>query len=407
MKKLLLICITLLLCCSPKVKTKVQTASVKRGEFDINVVETGEIQATESLNISSPPMSWRFGRLKITKIIDDGTEVSVGDTVVLFDPSEVQKAIVDANAELEIARAELEKLRAEQGSRIEELEADLKVAEISYQISQIELEQATYESDIKRKEIALNLEKAKISLDKAKEEIENQKNIHVEELHQSELKIKQLENNLEEANKTMRDLTVLSRGSGVAIIRKNWYTRNKWQVGDQPWSGSPLIDLPDLRELKVETEINEVDISKIKLDQEVEIRLDAFSDTVFAGKVISIAALAKFKDREEKSKIKVFPVEILIAGTSKKLMPGMTVSSKIIVDKIDDVLFVPLEAIIKKEDGDFAYVKSGNSFKERKVTVGLANNDYIIIEEGLEEGDKVALSDPFQENNEKKKRSEV
>lgn len=407
MRRLLLTYLLLFICCSPDIKRSVQTYRVKKSEFHINVVESGEVQAKKSINISSPAMSWRFGALKITKIIDDGTEILVGDTVILFDPSEVQKAIIDANSELEIAKAELNKLKAEQESKIQELEADLKVADISHEISQIELGLATFESDIKKKEIRHNLEQSKISLDKAADEIENYKDIHIEEQHQSKLKIKQLENNLEEANKTLRNLTVISKSSGVAIIRKNWRTENKWQVGDIPWSGMPLIDLPDLRELRAETKINEVDISKIKLDQEVDIQLDAFSDTIYTGTVVEIASLAKYKDEKKKSKVKIFPVKILINGTSKNLMPGMTVSCKIIVDKIDNVLFIPLEAIIKEENTDYVFLKSGDTFTKREVKVGLANNDYIIIEKGLIEGDQIALSDPYKEEDEQEKKNEI
>ena len=398
---LLIISIIVLFGCQKKVKQAVETANVKKGEFFIEVVETGEIESTKSQTIASPPMSWRFGQLKINKIIDDGTEISTGDTVMLFDPSEVQKAIIDANAELEIAKAELEKLKAEQESKIGGLEADLKISTISHEISQIELDQAVYESENKKKEIQLNLDKAKISLDKAEDEIENQKKINVEEVQQLRLKIRQLENNLEEANQTLNNLTVISAGSGIAIIRKNWQTGNKWQVGDQTWSGNPMIDLPDLSELKVTTEINEVDISKIKMDQGVEIRMDAFSDTMLTGKVNSIATLAKFKDGKEESKVKVFPVEVLINGTSKKLMPGMTVSTKIIVDKVPDVLYIPLEAIMKDQGKEFVYLKSGATFKKCPVSVGMANNDYIIVQEGLAEGDEVALSDPFKTTEQK------
>ena len=398
---LLIISIIVLFGCQKKVKQAVETANVKKGEFFIEVVETGEIESTKSQTIASPPMSWRFGQLKINKIIDDGTEISTGDTVMLFDPSEVQKAIIDANAELEIAKAELEKLKAEQESKIGGLEADLKISTISHEISQIELDQAVYESENKKKEIQLNLDKAKIALDKAEDEIENQKKINVEEVQQLRLKIRQLENNLEEANQTLNNLTVISAGSGIAIIRKNWQTGNKWQVGDQTWSGNPMIDLPDLSELKVTTEINEVDISKIKMDQGVEIRMDAFSDTMLTGKVNSIATLAKFKDGKEESKVKVFPVEVLINGTSKKLMPGMTVSTKIIVDKVPDVLYIPLEAIMKDQGKEFVYLKSGATFKKCPVSVGMANNDYIIVQEGLAEGDEVALSDPFKTTEQK------
>ena len=65
MRILLFISVLLLICCSPKIQRSIQTYQVKKGEFHINVVEIGEVQATKSINISSPAMSWRFGALKI------------------------------------------------------------------------------------------------------------------------------------------------------------------------------------------------------------------------------------------------------------------------------------------------------------------------------------------------------
>lgn len=395
-KFLLFILCLIIISCNSEVKRKVETCEVKKGDFFIDITEQGEIHATHAINISTPSMSWEFGLLKIIKIVEDGSEVNKGDTVILIDPSEVQKAIIDAEAELEIAKAELEKMKAEQESKIEELEADLKVSELSHQITEIKLEQATFEADITRKEIRLNLDQAKIALEKAREEIINQKKIHFEELQQSKIKIEQLVANLENAHITLKNLTVVSPDAGIAIIRKNWWTKNKWQVGDQPWSGAPIIDLPDLSELKVVAEINEVDISKIKIGQKVEIRIDAFSDTVYTASVISIAGLAEFKNKD--SKIKIFPVEILIDSTSEKFLPGMTVSCKILVNKFDDVLYIPLEALSKTKDRTFVYVKSGNTYKKKNVKVGNANNDYVVIDDGLKQKDIIALMDPFAES---------
>ncbi len=385
--------------CGTKAAQETETCKVKNGVFYVDLVEEGEIQATNAINISSPAISWRFGMLKITQIVEDGDKVNVGDTVILFDPSEVQKAILDAEAELEIAKAELQKMKAQHSSKIEELKANIQISDISHQISEIKLEQATFESDITRKEIRLNLDKAAIALDKAREEIVNQEKIHHEEIQQSVLKIRQLKTNLSEAHLTLEKLTVVSSASGIAIIRKNWATGNKWQVGDQPWSGNPLIDLPDLDELKVEAEISEVDIAKISLGLETEIKLDAFSDTVYAGKVISIANLAQFK--EEDSKIKVFPVEVLIDGNSAVFLPGMTVSCRIIVDKIENVLYIPLEALIIEENKHYVYVRSGSSYNRKQIVTKQKNNDYIIVEEGLRKDEIIAMSDPFPDEEDK------
>ena len=398
MKKLSIILMVLLLtACGGEKTREVQTAKVKKGQFFVDLVEEGEINATSAINISSPAIPYIFGLLKITQIVEDGAKVNVGDTVILFDPSDVQKAILEAEANLEIAKAELEKMKAQHGSKIEELKANIEIAEISHRISEIQLEQATFEADITRKEIQLNLDKAGIALEKAREEILNQQKIHHEEIQQSVLTIQQLQSNLNNAHVTLDMLTVISPASGIAILKKNWSTGSKWQVGDQPWSGMPIIDLPDLDELKVEAEISEVDISKISLDLNAEIKLDAFSDTVFKGKVISIANLAQFKDRD--SKIKIFPAEVLIDGSSEVFLPGMTVSCRIIVDKIEDVLYIPLESLFSGENDQFVYVKSGSTFKQRPVVTGQKNNDYVIVKNGLEQDELIALSDPFTELN--------
>jgi len=387
----------LLAACQSGPDTEVETAEVKRGLFYIDIAEEGEIRSTRAVNISSPVIHWQFGMLKIIQIVEDGTEVNKGDIVIRFDPTDVQKALIDAQGNLEIANAEMAKLVAEQESKIQELEADLKISELDYKINEIRLEQATFDSDIARRELQLSLDKAKISLETAGDEIDNQKLIHREEIRQKEVNILQLRKNVQEANETIEKLTVASPGNGIAIIRRNWMTDDKWQVGEQPWSGQPLIDLPDMSELKVETEINEVDISKIKLEQKVEIKLDAFSDTVYAGRVIIIAGLAKFKKRE--SKVKVFPVEILLDTASRKFMPGMTVSCRIIVDQIDDAVYIPLEGLFQDGNQDYVFARSGNSYKKKNIKTGLANNDFAIVENGLKEGDRISLRDLSQEES--------
>lgn len=75
----------------------------------------------------------------------------------------------------------------------------------------------------------------------------------------------------------------------------------------------------------------------------VEIKPDAFSDSTYAGNVSKIANLAVNKERSSKNK--VFPVEILLSETNKTRLPGLTVSCRIIIDKIDDVLYIPLDAV--------------------------------------------------------------
>ena len=358
--------------------------------------------AVNSEAISAPSISWRFGALKITKLVDDGKQVEKGELLVEFDKAEVQKGIVDAKAELEIAKAELRKALASNDSQIEELEADLESTTLQHRISELNLEKASYESDIRRKEIELNLEKSTISLKKAKQEIENQKKINREEVSKLELKVQKVETKLDEANETLAKLSVKAPAPGIAIIEKSWMTGNKYQVDDQPYSGWPLIGLPDLSKIKASVQINEVDIAKIDTSQKAIIRLDAFPENGFTGKITEIARLARNKERD--SKVKIFDVTILLDETDKKLMPGMTVSCEIIINEIPDTLFIPLEALFKKDGNNMVYLKDDGGFEAKQVSIGTENDDFVIITEGLTEGDQVALNDPtvFQTAKSKK-----
>jgi HlyD family secretion protein len=402
-RRILLFLLIILASCSGKEASDIQVTKVKKGIFLEEITDQGTVQAVNSITVSAPTISYRYGALKIAKIVEDGAEVEKGDTIMIFDPSEIKRSIVQAEQQLEIARAEYEKLMSTQQSEIEDLEADLELAGISREISRINFETSVYEPEATKKEIKLKLESATIALNRAKEQIENKKIIHKEDLIQKKLIIKQLTSTLAEANKSMNNLFVVSPAKGIIIKELNWITNQKWAVGDQPYSGSNIIELPDLSSMRAEVKINEVDISKIMPGQRVEIRPDAYSDSVYAARVESVANLAQNKDY--KSKIKIFPVQISITGQSKKLLPGLTVSCKIIVSEVPGVLYIPLESLFRVQGNEYVYLKSGSGFKRREIKTGAINTDFAIITEGLDENDLIALSDPFLTRDEVKEKN--
>ena len=393
----------LLVSCKGKETSDIHVTNVKRGTFMEELTDQGTIEAVNSVSVSAPAISYRYGSLKIAKIVDDGEEVEKGDTILVFDPSEIKRAIIQAEQQLEIAKAEYEKLKSTQQSEIEDLEADLELAGISQEISRINFETSVYEPEATKKEIKLKLESATIALNRAKEQIENKKIIHREDLIQKSLTIKQLSSTLADANKSLSNLFVVSPAKGITIKEENWSTDQKWAVGDQPYSGSNLIELPDLSAMRAEVKINEVDVSKILPGQKVIIRPDAYSDSVYSGKVESVANLAQ--NMNYKSKIKIFPVQIRISGQSKKLLPGLSVSCKIIVSEIPNVIYIPLESLFKEAGTEYVYLKSGSGFKRREIKTGAVNTDFAIITEGLNEKDIIALSNPFLKKEEVKEKT--
>lgn len=387
-----LLLLSMAVACKNKKFREVQTTHVRSGTFTEELTEGGTLKAVNSISINAPVISFRFGGLKITSLVEDGKEVSKGDTLIVFDLSEIQKAIVDNEQRLVVANAELEKMVTTQESAVADLEADMEIARISHEISRLNFEQSVHESEITKKEIALRLENADIALARAKERIENRKRINQEDVFQKKISIQQLQNILDDARISASNLFVESPANGIAILEQNWMTQQKWQVGEQPYSGTKLIELPDLAAMMAEIKINEVDVSKILPGMEVVIVTDAYSDKSFKGHVTSIANLAQNKDNQ--SRIKVFPVGITISGSSEDLLPGLTVSCKIKIQEIHDVLYIPLESMFREAASEFVYVKSGSGFRRQEVKTGASNTDYIVVTEGLTGDEELALADP-------------
>ena len=406
MKKIVILsAILLTLACSgEKEESKIPEAQVQEGTFQVDLYEEGQIEAFSSININAPNISWRFGNLKIAELVEDGTQVKAGDTVCVFDPSEVNKAILESEDRLIVSHAEMEKMMAQHQLDMENLQAEHRTSEITYEITRMQLESAAHESDIKRREIELNLEKAGIALERAKEQIENRRRIQLEEQKQMQLSIDEDEARLKEAHETLGKLTLVSPSDGIAIISRNWSTQSKYQIGDQMWPNNTLMQLPNLSKLKTEININEVDISYITRDLRVEVKPDAFSDSTFTGRVIHVANLAVNKDQN--SNIKVFPVEILLDQTHKDLLPGLTVSCRIVIDEIEDVQYIPLEALHTEGNIKYVYRRKGGEYERVEVQTGLTNSDYVIITEGLKRDDHVALIDPTKLEEQQKQTSE-
>lgn len=82
-----LLCLILSTSCKKEKVKDVPVGTVQQGTFYLDMYEEGEIEAINSINLSSPNIPWRYGNLKITQIVKDGTEVQAGDTVIVFDPS--------------------------------------------------------------------------------------------------------------------------------------------------------------------------------------------------------------------------------------------------------------------------------------------------------------------------------
>lgn len=389
----------------PSGKGDIPVYRIKRGNFSITITESGELRAKNSISIMAPQIG---GSLKIVYLIPEGTYVKPGDVLCKFDPSGVLTNLKDAEARLELVRMEKEKLIANQKASMAQMESQIKSAELSFDQSKLKLEQVKFEAQAAQQQAKLEHENSRLSLERIKQEYQSKKITDKSDLNRIDLDIRQRQNDLTKAKNDLEQLTIKAPSNGIVVYGINFTNQQrKYALGDAPWGGAEILTLPDLSAMESVTNINEVEVSRIKPGQKVIVKLDAFQDSSFIGEVASIGSIGK--NKESSYNIKVFEVLISMKKSSEILRPGMTTSNKIIINEIPSVLFIPQEAVFEKENKNIVFLKNGSSFDEHEIAVGEKSEDYIVVTKGLHEGDEVALVDPTKElkDNSTKAQDEV
>jgi RND family efflux transporter MFP subunit len=174
--------------------------------------------------------------------------------------------------------------------------------------------------------------------------------------------------------------------------------RRKISVGVTPFEGMELMYLPDPSSMRVDAEISEFDLAKVRVGSPVELRLDAYADVVFRGEVARVSSLARQKISKVSGQpigVKVFDVTIAVTDQDERLKPGLSTTVEILVSENPDVLYVPVAAVfLDEQDQAVVYVKDGGRPVKRPVTLGGSTDRLAIVESGVKAGEELLLDLP-------------
>jgi HlyD family secretion protein len=214
--------------------------------------------------------------------------------------------------------------------------------------AQIELDRAKKEMDRKRE-----LAKTSMVSEKEVEDAVNSHRIAQNTFNLSRLELEIMEREIETAGAGAEERIVSSKVrapiSGVITQR---YVEEGVLVTSGISSfnaGRDLFQIGDPSAQIIRANISEVDIGKVKVDTQVKITLDAYPDTSFAGKIRHISPVGKLQQGRN---VVSFNTEIEIIDKDSRLKPGMSCDVDVILAQEDNVLFVPLEAVYQKKEGD-------------------------------------------------------
>lgn len=384
--------IVVLVLSSKSEKSVLLTAQVQRGDFQVKVYSSGQIESENKESIPVPAKlsdrSLRIWSLKITELVEEGTYVDSGDFVARLDPEAVQEQIKNVQDEMDKALTEYEDAKIDSNLNLSNQRDAITNAHLDMEEKDIIVKESIYESPSIQK-------KAQMDYDKAERKLAQEQNAYILKTQQEENKVnrqfinfRQLKERYEGLEELYNSLTITSPKAGIVT-----YIKNPWgitKVGSDVGGNGSVATIPDMTNLISRTYINEIDISKIKEGQKTDIGIDAFPDKKMTGKVVAIANIGQTMPNSD---AKVFEVKIKVFGEDKDLKPAMTTSNIVYTNFYKDTLYIPIDAVFENDSMQYVYVDHGN-ISRQAVRLGESNENYVLVSEGLKEGDVICLNEP-------------
>ncbi len=372
-----------------KPSAEAETITVTPGTLSFRVETTGTLRATSVQSFGGPPAFGNYWQFQLVSIIPEGRNVKKGETLLMFDAQRINEDLMRFQNELDQAGKELEKTTTQISFERQELSAKLAEAENNFE--RLKLKQRV-SSDI---EASRNIELDQLAVEQARREVAAlQERL---EWHQKSSDAIQniiasrkarAENKVAQINQGRANFQAKADRDGVVVYKTKW-NGEKFQVGENVWSGQPIIDIPDLKTIRAEAFVPEVDIGKIKLDQRAEVTIDAFPGKAYSGRVKKMDTLVRQKAWDIQNKILYVEIELDQLDTNL-MRPAMGIKTKIETGALANCLFVPLKAVKTTDAGAQVKVRTADGWREQPVKLGEANATDVVILDGLKTGDRVA-----------------
>ena len=412
-------------------------ASVERGPYEHMVLEQGEVESSNNVEIRCQVRSRNQGGDRSTSIIEvipEGTVVAEGDWLITFDSSALEqehsqqrimvntsealmiqaKALYDTAviAKTEYLEGTYNELRKTILNEVFLAEEELKKAELAYASIQrlvargllTELQQEGEKFKVDAAQNALDLAKQKLQVlgnyTKPKMLVQLESDIRSSEVtfkneedsHKTELdKLKEFEDQIEACK-------VHAPQSGQVVYANVRSSRSGSEfvveAGAAVKERQVILRLPDPQNMQVKAKINEARVNLVRVGMPVSIRIDAFGDESLQGEVTKVNKYAE-PGSWWSSSTKQYATLIRIIAPPPEIRVGLTAEVQIHVEHEGDAMQLPVQTVYERGGKTFCLVQNGEEYDTREVFINSTNQKVVAVDETrseLEVGEKVVAN---------------
>lgn len=372
-----------------------QKLSVESAEFDLTQAQEN-LKIQESIiesNIKAADLKVEFAKIDMNKYIEGDQKQAQKDA---------ETAILQAQEKMDFDE-ENHSVLQELHAKGFETKSKVEQAYLTKLNSKIKWEQAVeakrlleeYDNPKKLRQFESDHNEAKADFLRVEAQSEAKRAQYKSQLRSAETKLDLTKKKLEEYENEIKAAKVYAPEDGMVVYPFVSYRSSSQTMIEEGASVRPqqtIVNLPDTSKMKLGIKVHESHINQVSEGLPAYVVLDPFPDKRFKARVTKVALLPDSQSRYSNPNLKVYSTEVVIEDQLPNVKPGVSGRAEIIITKLESVITVPIQSVTTYKGKQVVYVKKSGGIEPVEVTVGLFNNKFIEIREGLEEGDLVAKS---------------
>lgn len=337
------------------------TTRVTRGDL----IEVASVSGTIEPNMQVDVHSRTAGEV-VEVLVEQGDVVLSEAVLFRLDPTDAQRALRSAKSEVARAQASVAEARAQ------------------LSVSQTSLRHSTETARLSDRGVELGLSAPDTARESARDRdvAKDEVSLRRAQIASAQAQLEVAKVSVEDAQRTLERTEIKAPFAGTVLS----VGVEKGTIITSPMSnvsgGTTLLTFADLTDLRVIGQLDEAQIGRVKVDQTVSFRVDAYPARTFEGHVHRVSPLGTVD-----SNVVVFDVEIVVSDAAAHLLrSGMSADVEIVTAQQQDALQVPLAAI--RSRGSLREVQLADGSR-REIKTGATDGTHIVVLEGLSEGDVI------------------
>jgi biotin carboxyl carrier protein len=389
-----------------------RTATVEKRDFVRSLRIHGTVAAVQSFTVAAPRLTGGTrggfggggggggamimfaggggGQMIITKLAPSGSRVKPGDIVVEFDPQDQERAATDRENEYKDYEGQINKMKADQEATKAADETQMEQARNAVATAKLEMRKNEVISKIDAEKNEQTLEETEARLKQLQQTYDLRRTAAEAALRILEITRDRSQRAMQHAQENTQKMSIRSEMEGLVVLSTNFRPGGQMadvQEGDQVNAGFVILRVVDPDRMEVRARVNQADIANLREGQPVKVRLDAYPDLVFPGRLERFSVIATTSSLS--SKVRYFAAYFSINGSDPKLLPDLSAAVDVELERIPNALILPRDAVFTENNQTYVHARRGLGWEKRAVKTGKFSDYEVTIESGLQPGDVV------------------